>query len=175
MRVRFVWIGWGIICDNTYTATHSCLQGDAAQLHDGSRKRWPYKDEAIIYYSNLLWTRSHPAVSGFNSSSYDICGLLRSRSAGCCQLIIIAAYTAAVVVWPRERQMWSTETIASANKQRWRVSGRRFWHASTYRLSRCRRPLPDRNHAIWRKGAITSKIKHAIKLKTSPARLAQLL
>jgi len=27
----------------------------------------------------------------------------------------------------------------------------------------------------WRKGAITSKIKHAIKLKTIPARLAQLL
>jgi len=27
----------------------------------------------------------------------------------------------------------------------------------------------------WLKGAITSKIKHAIKLKTSPARLAQLL
>jgi len=28
---------------------------------------------------------------------------------------------------------------------------------------------------IVRKGAITGKIKHAIKLKTSPARLAQLL
>jgi len=27
----------------------------------------------------------------------------------------------------------------------------------------------------WPKGAITSKIKRAIKLKTSPARLAQLL
>jgi len=27
----------------------------------------------------------------------------------------------------------------------------------------------------WSKGAITSKIKHAIRLKTSPARLTQLL
>jgi len=34
----------------------------------------------------------------------------------------------------------------------------------------------DRYHTTGRpEGAITSKIKHAIKLKTSPARLAQLL
>jgi len=36
--------------------------------------------------------------------------------------------------------------------------------------------LVDELHASYlTKGAITSKIKHAIKLKTSPARLAQLL
>jgi len=32
-----------------------------------------------------------------------------------------------------------------------------------------------RDDLHWRKGAITSKIKHAIKHKTSSARLAQLL
>jgi len=39
------------------------------------------------------------------------------------------------------------------------------------RRSALRRPCFD----AARKGAITSKIKHAIKLKTTPARLAQLL
>jgi len=36
-------------------------------------------------------------------------------------------------------------------------------------------PAPDLSQVCAHKGAITSKIKHAVKLKTSPARLAQLL
>jgi len=43
------------------------------------------------------------------------------------------------------------------------------WHSA------CKMYYHNISGLIWSKGAITSKIQHAIKLKTGPARLAQLL
>jgi len=51
----------------------------------------------------------------------------------------------------------------------------RSFSAETYKLERSTRAPWRKAVHRRRKGAITSKIKHAIKLKTSPARLAQLL
>jgi len=71
------------------------------------------------------------------------------------------------ILWSEERRKLPQRGLERS------ASRKRFWGVSCVPRSRSRssRPTP---HIIDFKGAITSKIKHAIKHKTSPARLAQL-
>ena len=77
---------------------------------------------------------------------------------------------------PSRRSTLTSQQLALTGRRKSigvKRDGKEFWEAhTTYR----RGVTPDslRPYRVS-KGAITSKIKHAIKHKTSPARLAQLL
>ena len=78
----------------------------------------------------------------------------------------------AIIVILSCRSFFSSPTILTAEHN---TDGRPATHPHPHHPLQQSRPWGRDVASTFNKGAITSKIKHAIKLKTSPARLAQLL